>query len=88
VEPRAAERLISAALTDVDSSDLDGPGTGGLYVVLLAALTGGALSRPRNDCQVARRRTSQTVAAMSRTESTSSQPPSMNCISQNRLTGW
>ena len=38
--------------------------------------------------QVARRRTSQTVAAMSSAESTSSQPASMNCIGQNRLTGW
>ena len=37
--------------------------------------------------QAARRRTSQTVAAMSSTDSTSSQPASMNCMGQNRLTG-
>ena len=38
--------------------------------------------------QAARRRTSQTVAAMSRTDSASSQPPSIHCNGQNRLPGW
>jgi hypothetical protein len=36
----------------------------------------------------ARRRTSQTVAAMSNTDSASSQPPSVHWNGQNRLTGW
>ena len=40
------------------------------------------------DDQVARRRTSQTVAAMSTTDSASSQPPSINWNDQNRLAGW
>jgi DNA-binding FadR family transcriptional regulator len=38
--------------------------------------------------QAARRRTSQTVAAMSSTDSASSQPPSINWNGQNRLAGW
>ena len=38
--------------------------------------------------QAARRRTSQTVAAMSRTDSASSQPPSIHWKGQNRLPGW
>ncbi len=37
--------------------------------------------------QAARRRTSQTVAAMSRTDSASSQPPSIHWNGQNRLPG-
>ena len=37
--------------------------------------------------QAARRRTSQTVTAMNSTESTSSQPPSINWKGQNRLPG-
>jgi hypothetical protein len=37
--------------------------------------------------QAARRRTSQTVAAMSSTESASSQPPSIHWKGQNRLPG-
>lgn len=40
VNPRAAERVIRAALTDEDIADLDDTVKGGLYVVLLAALTG------------------------------------------------
>ena len=38
--------------------------------------------------QAARRRTSQTVVAMSSTDSASSQPPSIHWNGQNRLTGW
>ena len=38
--------------------------------------------------QAARRRTSQTVAAMSSTDSASSQPPSIHWNGQNRLPGW
>ena len=38
--------------------------------------------------QAARRRTSQTVAAMSSTDSASSQPPSIHWNGQNRLAGW
>jgi hypothetical protein len=37
--------------------------------------------------QAARRRTSQTVAAMSSTDSASSQPPSIHWNGQNRLVG-
>jgi hypothetical protein len=37
--------------------------------------------------QVAGRRTSQTVAAMSSTDSASSQPPSIHWTGQNRLLG-
>jgi hypothetical protein len=44
-----------------------------------------AVSRPG---QAARRRTSQTVAAMSSTDSASSQPPSIHWKGQNRLAGW
>lgn len=40
VDPRSAERLICAALTDEDVSDLDDRVKGGLYVVVLAALIG------------------------------------------------
>jgi hypothetical protein len=38
--------------------------------------------------QAARRRTSQTVAAMSSTDSASSQPPSIHWNGQNLLAGW
>jgi hypothetical protein len=38
--------------------------------------------------QATRWRTSQTVAAISSSESTSSQPPSMNWNGQNRAAGW
>jgi hypothetical protein len=38
--------------------------------------------------QVGRRRTSQTAAAMSSTDSASSQPPSIHWNGQNRLPGW
>ena len=38
--------------------------------------------------QAARRCTSQTVAAMSSTDSASSQPPSIHWKGQNRLAGW
>ena len=42
----------------------------------------------RGSGQAARRRTSQTVAAMSSTDSASSQPPSIHWNGQNRLPGW
>ncbi len=38
--------------------------------------------------QAARRRTTQMVAAMSSTDSASSQPPSIHWKGQNRLAGW
>jgi hypothetical protein len=38
--------------------------------------------------QVARRRTSQMVAAVSSMESASSHPPSIHWNGQNRLPGW
>jgi hypothetical protein len=47
--------------------------------------TGVSWQAPRS--QAARRRTSQTVAAMSSTDSTSSQPPSIHWNAQNRLAG-
>lgn len=40
IDPRAAERLIRAALSDEDIDDLDDQAKGGLYVVLLAGLIG------------------------------------------------
>jgi hypothetical protein len=40
------------------------------------------------DIQAARQRTSQMVAAMSSTDSASSQPPSIHWNGQNRLAGW
>ena len=61
-------------------------------VALVAAVAGtmaaGGLSRGCRAAQAARRRTSQTVAAMSRTDSASSQPPSIHWNGQNRLPGW
>ena len=38
--------------------------------------------------QAARRRTNQTVTAMSSADSASSQPPSIHWNAQNRLAGW
>jgi hypothetical protein len=43
---------------------------------------------PRGSIQAARRRTSQTVAAMSSADSASSQPASIHWNGQNRLGGW
>ena len=43
--------------------------------------------RARRSSQAARRRTSQTVAAMSSTDSASSQPPSIHWNGQNRVAG-
>jgi hypothetical protein len=43
---------------------------------------------PGRMCQVARRWTSQTVTAMSRTDRASSQPPSIHWKGQNRVGGW
>jgi hypothetical protein len=40
IDPRAAERLIRAALSDEDIDDLDDRAKGRLYVVLLAGLIG------------------------------------------------
>lgn len=40
IDPRTAERLIRAALTDEDLDDLDDNAKGSLYVVLLAGLIG------------------------------------------------
>jgi len=47
-----------------------------------------SLSRGCQAAQAARRRTSQTVAAMSSTDSASSQPPSIAWKGQNRLPDW
>lgn len=41
-----------------------------------------------NKLQTARRRTSQTVTPMSKTDSARSQPPSIHWNGQNRLAGW
>jgi hypothetical protein len=48
----------------------------------------GVPSRGSRALQAARRRTSQTVAAMSSTDSASSQPPSIHWNGQNRLAAW
>ena len=47
-----------------------------------------AVTRGCPAAQAARRRTSQTVAAISSTDSASSQPPSIHWNGQNRLAGW
>ena len=59
------------------------PGALGQTAVVL--LHGGPHGGTR---QAARRRTSQMVAAMSRADSASSQPPSIHWKGQNRLAGW
>ena len=46
-----------------------------------------AASADPGRAQVARRRTSQTVAAMSSTDSANSQPPSIHWNAQNRVAG-
>jgi hypothetical protein len=51
-------------------------------------MAAGGLSRGCGEAQAARRRTSQTVAAMSRTDSASTQPPSIHWNGRNRLPGW
>jgi alpha-1,2-mannosyltransferase len=60
-------------------------------VVVLLLSARGRLTRPWPDwpraAQAARRRTSQMVAAMSSTDSASSQPPSIHWNGQNRLPG-
>ncbi len=74
--------LHSSALTEsLISDDTDGllGGIGSLGV--LSSGAGGQA------VQAARRRTSQTVAAMSSTDSASSQPPSIHWKGQNRLAG-
>jgi hypothetical protein len=60
---------------------------------LIAALDDGRprglADRPHDGMhQAARRPTSQTVAAMSSTDSAISQPPSSHWNGQNRVTGW
>jgi len=60
------------------------PGGAGM-VTVMSSPPRAAVSRPG---QAARRRTSQTVAAMSSTDSASSQPPSIHWNGQNRLPGW
>ncbi len=47
-----------------------------------------AVGITRGPRQAARRRTSQTVAAISATDSASGQPPSIHWNGQNRLPGW
>jgi hypothetical protein len=63
-------------------------GVAGLVAAVVRTMAAGRLSRGCQAAQAARRRTSQTVAAMSSTDSASSQPPSIHWNGQNRLTGW
>ena len=65
---------------------------GGVEAAMGSTLANRPRRRPapqsRRQPQAARRRTSQTVAAMSSTDSASSQPPSIHWKGQNRLPGW
>ena len=61
------------------------------FEILLMAVRGrrdGDSAEGLRAVQAARRRTSQMVTAMSRTDSASSQPPSIHWKGQNRLPGW
>ena len=53
-----------------------------------ARLSGVPLGMPVITFQAARRRTNQTVTAISSTDKASSQPPSIHWNGQNRLAGW
>ena len=90
--PNTASRLASEAGS---GSVVPGnmAGTRFISVVALVAavvrtMAAGGLSRGCQAAQAARRRTSQTVTAMSSTDSASSQPPSIHWNGQNRLPGW
>jgi hypothetical protein len=71
----AALRVASLDVVLVPSGSSGAPG-----LLASGALVAGV--------QAARRRTSQTVAAKSSTDSASSQPPSIHWKGQNRLPGW
>jgi hypothetical protein len=58
-----------------------------LVAAAVRTMAAGRLSRGCQAAQAARRRTSQTVTAMSSTDSASSQPPSTHWKGQNRLPG-
>ena len=60
----------------------------GLVAWVVRTVAAGGLSRGCQAAQAARRRTSQTVAAIRISERASSQPPSMSWKCQNRLSGW
>jgi hypothetical protein len=92
-EPNQASSIISeAGPCDVASGNIGGNPFHRASLALVAAvvrtMAAGGLSRGCQAAQAARRRTSQTVAAMSSTDSASSQPPSIHWNGQNRLTGW
>ena len=61
---------------------------GRLVAAVVRRMAASGLSRGCQAAQAARRRTSQTVTAMSSTDSASSQPPSIHWNGQNRLPGW
>ena len=88
--PNAVSRLASEAAASCPGASA---GTRFIGVVALVAaavrtMAAGGLSRGCQAAQAARRRTSQTVTAMSSTDSASSQPPSIHWKGQNRLPGW
>jgi hypothetical protein len=59
-----------------------------LVAAVVRTMAAGRLSCGCQAAQAARRRTSQTVTAMSSTDSASSHPLSIHWNAQNRLAGW
>ena len=87
--------MASVALTLGRVAHNANPPAAGHSSLVQAGEVGGLVSstpvpwcRGGQAAQAARRRTSQTVAAMSSTDSASSQPPSIHWNGQNRVTGW
>jgi hypothetical protein len=62
-------------------------GVAGLIAAVVRIIAADGLSRGCRVLQAARRPTTQTVTAMSSTDSASSQPPSIHWNGQNRLAG-
>jgi len=60
----------------------------GLFARVIGAVVAGRFGQRLPALRAARRRTSQTVAAMRSRDSASTQPPSIHWNGQNRLAGW
>ncbi len=90
-EPNEARSIISeAGPCGVASGSIGGNPfhrRGGLVAAVVRTIAADWLSRGCRVLQAARRRTSQTVAAIRSRESASSQPPSIHWNGQNRLAG-
>jgi len=87
-----AYSAMSAAAAGCRSRGLSRVASPDVVMVLLAERRGARLAGircgGRQAAQVARRRTSQTVTAMSSADSASSQPASIHWKGQNRAAGW